>query len=224
MQHVETLPSGDSAALAAERVVRRPKSKHPLTPVLLLGLSLASFVLTCCAEAWLGEPEWVARRIAVAGFGLSTLFALAGCVSSLANLWRGQTLLRGPLGVLLHLLLGVLGFAMTWIGAITTLWATVGFARGRQLRRFGRVLLPPVAPRGGWVDPTFGLEDAVQAPPGVGQQWRENGRTEHASVASFARLTCECLGGRSADAPRTDAFDFARTGRGRRVGALGHSR
>jgi hypothetical protein len=30
-------------------------------------------------------------------------------------------------------------------------------------------------------------------PPGVSEAWRENGRTEHASVASFARLSLELL-------------------------------
>ncbi len=65
------------------------------------------------------------------------------------------------------------------------------FSRGRQLRRRGRVLLPPVGPSDRWtteeiplsVDPT--QRDAVAA------QWRENGRTEHASVASFARLSLD---------------------------------
>jgi hypothetical protein len=193
MQHVETLQSGDAVELPAELAVRRPKSKRPLAPVLLLGLSLALFVLTCCAEAWFGEPRAVARWIGVPGFGLATLLALAGAMWSLVNLRSSQTVLPGPLGGVLNLLLGLLGLAMAWIGAITTLFATVGFARGRQLRRFGRVLLPPVGAGGGWVDSTFALEGAGPAPSGLGEQWRENGRTEHASVASFARLTLDLM-------------------------------
>ncbi|HEY0463400.1 MAG TPA: hypothetical protein VGC79_04285, partial [Polyangiaceae bacterium] len=44
-----------------------------------------------------------------------------------------------------------------------------------------------------WVDSALELEGRVRAPSGVGQQWRENGRTEHASVASFARLTLDLM-------------------------------
>jgi hypothetical protein len=190
MQRLETL-SQESAVVPTERPAS--KSRRPLAPVFLLGLALALFVLTGCAEAWFGKPRVVARWIGVPGFGLSTLLALAGCVSSFANLSRLQTVVGGPLGLLLNVMLGVLGIGMTWVGALTTLFATVGFARGRQLRRSGRVLLAPLAAGGGWVDATLELERPVRAPVGLGQQWRENGRTEHASVASFARLTLDLM-------------------------------
>lgn len=193
MQHVEMLHSGGADPRSVERAPRKLAPKRPLVPVILLGLSAASFLLTCGAEMWFGHSRDAIRWIGVPGFGLSTLLALSGCVSTFANLWRGQTVARGPLGALLNSLLGLVGLAMTAIGALTTLMATVGFARGRQLRRFGHVLLPRVDLGAGWVDTTLELEGAVRAPSGIGQQWRENGRTEHASVASFARLTLDLM-------------------------------
>jgi len=159
----------------------------------LLGLATAAFLVTCVVEAWFGRSRAAAAWIGVPGFGSSTLLALAGSVSGLANLWRGQNVMRGPLGPLLNCAFGLLGLAMAAFGALTTLFATVGFARGRQLRRFGRVLLPPVTDGADWVDEALELDGVTHAPPGVGEQWRENGRTEHASVASFARLTLDLM-------------------------------
>ncbi|HEX2672489.1 MAG TPA: hypothetical protein VHM25_16520 [Polyangiaceae bacterium] len=193
MQHVETLGSESTAAPRSERAPRKLRPKRPLAPLILLGLAAAAFLLTCAAEAWLGRSRVAAAWIGVPGFGSSTLLALAGAVSGLADLWRGHNVMRGPLGALLNLAFGVFGLAMAAFGAFTTLWATVGFARGRQLRRLGRVLLPPIAAGADWVDETLELDDAAHAPPGVGEQWRENGRTEHASVASFARLTLDLM-------------------------------
>lgn len=193
MHHVETLYSEGSAALGVERAERKPKPKRPLTPLILLGLSAALFILTAWVELRLVDSPVAARWIGLPGFGLSTLLALSGCVAAVANLWRGKTVVPGALGALLNSMLGLLGLAMTAIGAFTTLMATVGFARGRQLRRFGRVLLPRITAGAGWVDTTLELEGAAHIPTGVGQQWRENGRTEHASVASFARLSLDLM-------------------------------
>jgi len=65
--------------------------------------------------------------------------------------------------------------------------------RGRQLRRFGRVLLPRLRPGSEWsggVD-AIAIEDAART--GLATQWRENARTEHASVGAFAVLTMDLL-------------------------------
>ena len=197
MQHVETLvetlPSAGSTPLRRERGKRKPRPKRPLAPLILLGLAAAFFLVTLAAEIWFGHSRAAAAWIGVPGFGSSTLLALAGAVSGLVNLWRGDNVTSGPLGALSNLALGLLGLTMAAYGALTTLFATVGFARGRQLRRLGRMLLPPVVAGADWVDAPFELDGAAQAPRGVGEQWRENGRTEHASVASFARLTLDLM-------------------------------
>jgi hypothetical protein len=85
------------------------------------------------------------------------------------------------------------GFLLMVLGALAALMATVSFSRGRQLRRFGRVLLPRVDAGGAWseVALTVDVDDAVR--PALARQWRENGRTEHASVAAFARLTLDLM-------------------------------
>lgn len=193
MQHVETLGSESTAAPRSERAPRKPRPKRPRAALVFLGLAAAAFLLTCAVEVWFGRSRAAVAWIGVPGFTLSTLLALFGSVSGFVNLWRGQNVMRGPLGPLLNFGFGVLGLGMAAFGAFTALWATVGFARGRQLRRFGRVLLPPVADSADWVDETLELDDAARALTGVGEQWRENGRTEHASVASFARLTLDLM-------------------------------
>jgi hypothetical protein len=83
------------------------------------------------------------------------------------------------------------GFSL--LGMLVAWAATVGFSRGRQLRRFGRVLLPPVRPDAQWSTAAVTVAWPGEAPLGLADQWRENGRTEHASVAAFARLTLDLM-------------------------------
>lgn len=111
--------------------------------------------------------------------------------------------------------LGVLGTLFSALGMFSAFLSTIQFSRGRQLRRRGALLLPRVGRGDGWthtthstpsVDPS--LREALAA------QWRENGRTEHASVAAFARLTLDliALGAPSAllAAAQRDAHDEVR--------------
>src|SRR5262245_32372348 len=65
--------------------------------------------------------------------------------------------------------------------------AFAGFARGRQLRRHGRLVLAPLARRSAWAD-GVDSEPRIAAPDEVAEAWRTNGLTEHASVAAFARV------------------------------------
>jgi hypothetical protein len=81
---------------------------------------------------------------------------------------------------------------MAGLGMLVAYVSTVGFSRGRQLRRFGRVLLPDLRPSPDWTTPGMTLS-AESAPAGLADQWRENGKTEHASVAAFARLTLDLM-------------------------------
>jgi hypothetical protein len=54
------------------------------------------------------------------------------------------------------------------------------------------VLLPEIRPERDWAK-AMGPTDIEDVPPGVADQWRENGKTEHASVAAFARLTLDLM-------------------------------
>ena len=97
------------------------------------------------------------------------------------------------LGLLLAETFG--NFLMTGFGALVAYVATVGFSRGRQLRRLGKVLLPELEPTAMWAATPFHLSchPAKPVPIEVANQWRENGKTEHASVAAFARLTLDLM-------------------------------
>ena len=74
-----------------------------------------------------------------------------------------------------------------------------GFQRGRQLRVAGKVLLPKVSADGH----AFAGAHSLNAPivehmsaeerTSIARAWRENGRTEHASVAAFAQLTLDLM-------------------------------
>lgn len=78
-------------------------------------------------------------------------------------------------------------------GALFALMATMGFHRGRQLRSFGRVLLPRVGAGGAWARLPLSPSADPELRAAVAAQWRENGRTEHASVAAFARLSLNLM-------------------------------
>jgi hypothetical protein len=77
-------------------------------------------------------------------------------------------------------------------GGLVALMA-MGGGRGRQIRRFGRVLLPPVRRGGAWAHAAFDVAVRAEDRAALARQWRENGRTEHASVAAFARLTLDLM-------------------------------
>jgi hypothetical protein len=87
----------------------------------------------------------------------------------------------------------LLNFGMMAVGALAAWMTTWTFSRGRQLRSLGRVLLPPLANDDGWAEPTARLAVDDAARPGLAARWRDNGRTEHASVGAFARLTLDLM-------------------------------
>jgi hypothetical protein len=131
--------------------------------------------------------------------GLSTIccavaMALGGA-AVLRGLWillarRRELAGEGRAGIGNATATGVLMFLLGLVSAYISLFQ---FMRGRQLRRFGRVLLPKVARGGAWahLPGEVDVEPALRGP--LAAQWRENGRTEHASVAAFARLTLDLM-------------------------------
>jgi hypothetical protein len=88
---------------------------------------------------------------------------------------------------------GVVFAGAALLGGLATIVSTMRFSRGRQLRRFGKVLLPPVGPGAGWIGKVESTTVPAELRGEVAAQWRENGRTEHASVAAFARLTLDLI-------------------------------
>ncbi|MFN7975175.1 MAG: ferritin-like domain-containing protein [Acidobacteriota bacterium] len=85
------------------------------------------------------------------------------------------------------------GMLMAAKGALLTVLATMGFHRGRQLRRGGKVQLPPIVDGDDWARLAMELSTDRADREALGAQWRANGQTEHASVAAFGQLTLQLL-------------------------------
>jgi hypothetical protein len=198
-QHPETFDQIYAAPLSA----RSPVAAAALTAARLrkraaklLGASVVMFLvsigLTAAApRSGFGSLAFlVAGGIAFvgAGYGATALVKGFGAASSSMGTFTAVTLTFGNL-------------FMTGLGALSALLTTMSFTRGRQIRSVGRILLPPVDDGDAWTG--AGLSSA--GPVGiidtddeetrdvVAAQWRENGRTEHASVAAFARLTLDLM-------------------------------
>lgn len=108
----------------------------------------------------------------------------------------------------------MLGPVLALVGGGVALLATMSFARGRQVRHLGRVMLPPIGAGSDWTRVALAPEAPEALRRALAAQWRENGRTEHASVAAFARLTLDlmALGAppRLIEAAQQDALDEIR--------------
>lgn len=169
-----------------------------------LAMALSPFVLTTGFYlAATGLRLGFTRHAAVWLLGVLPLVTLAGVVLGVLGHRRGAAVLRetpehpAPLrGRWLGgaaSVGGALGVVYALLGFFATCLATMAFSRGRQLRRFGRVLLPPVAAGDTWTTRAMEVRVDESARDALAARWRENGRTEHASVAAFARLTLDLM-------------------------------
>ena len=137
-------------------------------------------------------PSWLPGILGITGavcFCLSILVALARVVLRTMDLARA---LREPAEIAPTLAAMLGNLVMAGFGTLVAYFATIGFSRGRQLRRRGKVLLPDLTSDASWTSAATSV-DPVEAPLGLADQWRENGKTEHASVAAFARLTLDLM-------------------------------
>ena len=151
--------------------------------VVVLGVGAAAL-----ADA--GAPAWIVGWMiqgAWVWLGVSIVLAAYRALGGLLLVVTGQ---EENVAVALVALLGHV--LMTGFGLLVAYISTVGFSRGRQLRRFGKVQLPGLRPGPDWA--TVAIAPGPDDPPaGLAEQWRENGKTEHASVAAFARLTLDLM-------------------------------
>ncbi len=134
------------------------------------------------------------RAVAAVGFAATTLASLVGTWFAAVTIFRAISARprhAGYIGLGGAALLVVHG-GMALLGMLAALLSTVG-GRGRQLRRFGRVLLPRLVPGSDWSRGVEPVEIEEGARAGLAAQWRENARTEHASVGAFAGLTMDLL-------------------------------
>ena len=157
----------------------------------VVGGILAAQAIAAFSRVWPGM-----QYVAYPGvLGLGAFLALVATVWALARIWRAGSSQRQHRGrdVLAGVAVVLGGSFMTLWGAFWALWATSGFARGRQLRRLGRPLLAGVQPGNAWAPGAGVLDVPAQTAAALAGQWRQNGRTEHASVAAFARLTLDLM-------------------------------
>lgn len=146
---------------------------------------LAGFAFTVLM---LAQPAVLAWACAVA---VTLLGFVRGVLSLLQQPFAKEELPRGfTFNVLAWTLVNGLFSSIGWVLA---LGATSGFGRGRQLRSFGKILLPPVQAGAAWLTADVGAISGGPTRDAVAARWRENGRTEHASVGAFARLTLDLL-------------------------------
>ena len=197
-------PYGPPTAASVEPSVVPRRPRWTSSSWKLLGLSVAVFAATLGLLV-----AFNVARPGVVGFGAASFVAFGGTWAGVRRVWM-LTRATGRVSVVAALLAVAAVAAnllMAGTGALAALLSTTGFRRGRQIRRFGRVLLPRVGPGASWAqidlrdaDPARGaalsLPDRDRAPElaqALATQWRENGRTEHASVAAFARLTLDLM-------------------------------
>ena len=189
-----TTPLAPSAPtdLPAVEVTRFPGLYPLLASLALIAGSTALLVFT----SWLRLGSDMALPLALFGYVAAPLLALVGLVRAGRELTRLRHLsASAPTGTrkIVAAIFAVNGLVMLAFGAAVALMATMSVVRGRQLRRRGKLLLAPLTEGSTWtltpLAPT--VEDPVRA--ALAAQWRENGRTEHASVAAFARLALDLV-------------------------------
>ncbi len=163
------------------------------TPVRLLLATIAVFIGTFVLLSAFGAERSASMVIGIPGFGLSFLLAATTLARALQTYWSGQREGASLLGMLGDAVVGTASVLIALMSGLLTLFATVGFSRGRQIRSFGTPVLPGLRPNADWADDSAIAVEPAAYPPGLAEQWRENGKTEHASVAAFARLTLDLM-------------------------------
>jgi hypothetical protein len=162
--------------------------KRRLLSLARYGLLAAVVVGVISVMATAGAGSWW-RPVGAIGFGLATLCALFGALAAVGAVftapWVGAGSLQGLLLVLVNGFIGLVGYVFAAM--------SIAGGRGRQLRRFGRVLLPGLRANDEWSRGAAPLAVSPVPRDGLAAQWRENAKTEHASVAAFARLTLDLM-------------------------------
>jgi hypothetical protein len=184
-----SVPSLAVAVPEAPRTFNRPwLSTHALVATWLMLLLLA--IVANAAGAPAPVASWIALA-AGAAFAATSVVAFFRVIFGVIAL--GRDMYRGRADDVGLSILAILGnLLMTGFGMLVAYVSTVGFARGRQLRHFGRVLLPGLRKNPDWATARMAVDDGG-VPARLADQWRENGKTEHASVAAFARLTLDLM-------------------------------
>src|SRR5438552_893054 len=84
--------------------------------------------------------------VALLPLGATVCIALAGAVHAIASITKS----RKPLAILGSASLAMMNLSMAAAGAFAAWLSTITFTRGRQMRRLGKILLPPLAAGDAW--------------------------------------------------------------------------
>lgn len=136
------------------------------------------------------------RQVAFVGFLASAIIALMGAVFALIAMNRAQNSPEPPtMAEAMGSVGATLGnLIMMGLGGFGAYLSTMTFSSGRPFRRFGKVKLPPVHDGDAWALPSMSIEGVdPMSRAALAAQWRENGRAEHASVASFSQLSLDLV-------------------------------
>jgi tRNA isopentenyl-2-thiomethyl-A-37 hydroxylase MiaE len=181
-------PAPSAAVEPAWKVSAREASRALRTAGFAAAAAAVLLALTLAVSPRIGSLFVVVMFVAAG------LFVLAGIRSVIALARMGladETVGAMPRIQNAAVVIGVA--AMAAFGVFLAFMGTVGMSRGRQLRKRGKVLLPPLGPDGSWAGLPMKSEIPAEARAAAAARWRENGRTEHASVAAFARLTLDLM-------------------------------
>ncbi|MBS2016197.1 MAG: ferritin-like domain-containing protein [Deltaproteobacteria bacterium] len=178
-----------AAMLASSRAARSRGVRLFLGSILVFAISLPVGVVA-------GGSAGAIVALGAAGLGM----VAAG--HFLVALERGAVASAGVGAAVGSLALTLSSLFMTLLGAGWAWLSTMTFTRGRQIRSLGAIHLPPVEEGEAWTQLARGgelalepatLAEAASTRAALAAQWRENGRTEHASVAAFAKLTLDLV-------------------------------
>lgn len=162
-----------------------------LRAIKALGLGLAPMAVWASIIALLSTNIELSEAPAFVVLGSATLAAIAGAVISGRS--AAAVVRHGGRGLPLSILALLVSVVGALFGALLTLFSTTGFSRGRQIRRLGKTLLPPLTEGSGWVPPAAAIPLPAEERAAVAEAWRDNGKTEHASVAAFAGLSMDLV-------------------------------
>ena len=153
-----------------------------------LGGAVLAFALAAALAVGAEKPL---TTVSFAGASMVAFVGVATSVSAIVAASRARV--AGPGLFLAGAIASLLNFGMMAVGVLAAWLSTWTFSRGRQLRSMGRVLLPPLSQDEAWSPATerIAVDDSARA--GLAARWRENARTEHASVGAFARLTLDLM-------------------------------
>jgi hypothetical protein len=187
MQSLVSPMSSADAVPSSQRTAKPPSPKRFLAVRLLL----ASFVLLAASVGLLTLGWFSDETVGYFGFGVAAVMATVGVFSAIVSLTMNLKLSLRQVALLVTALVG--NGLMAFIGTGLTMLSVGTVGRGRQVRRFGRVLLPPLERGQAWASfrEALSIPDELRQP--LAQAWRENGRNEHASVAAFAQLTLDLM-------------------------------